>query len=602
MSIKIPTKLEFQPGVLKVDSLLAAVGRYVDADKIRFVQGKAQTIGGNVRRYPNTTLNGVPRSALAWTDVAGNTYLVIGTHTRLYCIKNGTEPVLDITPIGASGTLPASPTAGFTTVISTPTVTVTHVAHGLSVGQGVEFAASTVGGLNMLGRWTVATVPTANTYTFTHTSNATSTVSTVSGGGIAFSYDIAIGNINNTPIGSGGWGTTNGWGRGPWGGSAAAAGLGEPRFWSLDLWGTNLTANPTGGTLYTWDTVVARAAAVVGAPLVMRRHVVTESRFVLALSTTDPLVVQWQEQNVLTDWTPGIGKTAGSRRLQGGTRLVNGCTVQGLGNLLWTDTHCFLFTYTGSQFVFDSQITGKDCGLVAPKAFAMANTVPYWMGPQAFHRWVGYVEDIPRQEEIWEWFTLNANKPQMIKSFAHYDADFGEVTWWFPSIGSDEPSRYLKLSLEDFSWTPGTMTRTAVTSFKVDETRPFMTDYNGAIYLHEIGASDNGAIMPWYLQAAPIEIEDGDVNYDVNGYIPDFKRVAGSIDIQLDTYNRIPDSDEAAPLETQVRTFDASAMAGIVDFSANGRSVGVRLSSNVLNTAMRMGTAKLEVNQRGRRR
>ena len=102
--------------------------------------------------------------------------------------------------------------------------------------------------------------------------------------------------------------------------------------------------------------------------------------------------------------------------------------------------------------------------------------------------------------------------------------------------------------------------------------------------------------------SAPIEIMDGAKKYDVDGYVPDFENVSGSIDIQLDGYDRIPFSGSTAPLETQVRNFNAATGEEIVDFSTNGRSMAVRLSSSVINTAMRLGVAKLEVNPRGSRR
>ena len=63
------------------------------------------------------------------------------------------------------------------------TVTVTHAAHGLSVGQSITIAgAAAVGGITPNGTFTVASVVDANSYTYTFTSNATSTTS---GGGAA---------------------------------------------------------------------------------------------------------------------------------------------------------------------------------------------------------------------------------------------------------------------------------------------------------------------------------------------------------------------------------------------------------------------------------
>jgi len=68
----------------------------------------------------------------------------------------------------------------FSVTNASPTVTVTQAGHGLSTGDTITIAgASAVGGITPSGAYQV-TVLTANTYTVTHGSNATSTTT---GGG-----------------------------------------------------------------------------------------------------------------------------------------------------------------------------------------------------------------------------------------------------------------------------------------------------------------------------------------------------------------------------------------------------------------------------------
>jgi head-tail adaptor len=88
----------------------------------------------------------------------------------------------------ASGTL----TTPFRTVAASPIVTVVHNAHGLLPGAVVTFTGGiTAGGLNMNGTWTVLDVIASNQYRFTHSSNATTTVTTGAGnsGNPGYSYD-----------------------------------------------------------------------------------------------------------------------------------------------------------------------------------------------------------------------------------------------------------------------------------------------------------------------------------------------------------------------------------------------------------------------------
>ena len=85
------------------------------------------------------------------------------------------------------GTLGSNP---FTTTNASPTVTVADTAHGLAVGDIATYVgATTTGGLDMNGSWLVASVVDANSYTFTHDSNASSGAT---GGSAAVAYSYAF--------------------------------------------------------------------------------------------------------------------------------------------------------------------------------------------------------------------------------------------------------------------------------------------------------------------------------------------------------------------------------------------------------------------------
>jgi len=117
VSVKIPS------GIVKSTGVLEAAGRYIDGDHVRFSAGKPEKIGG-------------------WAKLRSNVEL----------------------------------TSAFTTTNASPTVTVSYTQHGLVVGQHftIDSPSATVGGLAMNGDWEVASVVNANSFTFTHTSNATS--------------------------------------------------------------------------------------------------------------------------------------------------------------------------------------------------------------------------------------------------------------------------------------------------------------------------------------------------------------------------------------------------------------------------------------------
>src|SRR6266702_6611190 len=171
-----PLPITPPPGVVLNETKRGAEGRYIASRNIRFVKGKAQKTGGNVRAVVTPT-SGAPRALHAWRDTLQNSYLAAGTYRKLY-VYDSSFLQNDITPIRASGTLGNNP---FTTTNGSPTVTVAHTAHGANVGDTVIIAGSAaVGCITPNGAFVITLVNNANSYTFNFTSNATSGAS---GGG-----------------------------------------------------------------------------------------------------------------------------------------------------------------------------------------------------------------------------------------------------------------------------------------------------------------------------------------------------------------------------------------------------------------------------------
>jgi hypothetical protein len=237
------TELAFSPGVYKDDSPLDAEGFFIDSDKIRFVRGKAQTIGG-WERATTSTITGLCRGAWTWADTSRRPYAAFGTHLRLHAMDSD-GALYDITPIVARGEL-GNP---FSTTNASPTVTVSHTAHGLSLDQKVKFTnASAVGGITVTGEYTVAAVIDANSYTITHASPASSTAGPDGGAVVDYEYFLAPGQQDG--LGGLGYGT-GGYGSGTYGSPAVGYTL-YPRSWSIDNWGQNLVANPRGQGIFEW--------------------------------------------------------------------------------------------------------------------------------------------------------------------------------------------------------------------------------------------------------------------------------------------------------------------------------------------------------------
>ena len=237
------TELDFQPGVYLDDSALAARGRYVAANNIRFVRGKPQTRYGN-EKFSTSTVVGVARGIHAWADVNRTPYLAVGTHQRLYAYdQNGIQT--DITPVASYGTL----TNPFTTN-STTTITVAHTAHGLTDQTLVKwpFISGTVNGATVTAttRYVISLID-ANTYSFVADTTATSTGAATTG---LTDYEYGLNAGNQDGLAGAGFGT-GGYGSGTWGGSNSGLTL-YPCSWSFAFWGQNLVANPRGQAIFEW--------------------------------------------------------------------------------------------------------------------------------------------------------------------------------------------------------------------------------------------------------------------------------------------------------------------------------------------------------------
>jgi hypothetical protein len=238
------TKLEWKPGVIKDDTPLVTEGGWTDADKVRFVRDRPQTIGGWDRLITDT-FEGIARGAHAWGDVQGHKFLAWGTAAKLYVVLGGA--IKDITPVFDEGV----GVNALTTTSGSTTVQVTHVAHGLSTGQVATYTnqQTPVGGLTLNGPYPV-TVIDPDHYTVVAASAATSSAGP-GGGGIDYSYSMTVGRVDGVGAPSG-FGAGYYGGPGGYGGTITSAAT-QPRTWTMGNFGENLVAVPRGGPLFEYQ-------------------------------------------------------------------------------------------------------------------------------------------------------------------------------------------------------------------------------------------------------------------------------------------------------------------------------------------------------------
>lgn len=596
--MSIIKNVNVQPGVVKDDTELIAserrnIRRWVDSDRIRFVHGRPQKLGGWAKQE-TTTFTGICRAMLAWLDNDNNKRICLGTHLKLQVAEGATFS--NITPTSSTGQL-SNP---FDVTSGSPTVTVNHVNNGRNVRDYVEFAnASAVGGITPDGNYDVKTVAAdGDSYTITHGSNATSTVSG-GGGTVDYEYEIPVGLADGT--------AGTGYGVGPYGkeewGDARTGGDTidlVPRTWSIDNFGEFIVVNPRGLDIYQWELDKdTRAALLTEAPKNCTAIFVTEEKHIVALGADrQKMLVAWCDQDRSNVWKPSDQNTAGSRGLTGGSEILAGLRTRGT-NLILTDASIWRMTFLGGIgtgiFGFEQMAAGS-VGIVGPKAACEVDGVVFWMGRNDFYFYDGLVRRMPNSKDIRRFVFDNLTELQRAKCHCGINTLFSEICWFYPD--ATEITRYVKYNYDDRAWDVGTLARTAMIDRGVFD-NPLMAGADNIIYKHESGKDDVQAsstvAMDEFITSAPFQLGDGTFATDINSVLTDFRDVSGHLNIDILT-REYPQS----PQET-TRFGPVVANTTKVDGRASGRLIAEKISSGILGSAWRMGTIGFDIERAGKR-
>ena len=607
-------KAAFAPGIDKQITTYGAEGRWVDSKNVRFRTGLPEKIGGWEKVIIPTVIGAV-RASLAWVSNAGVRQLALGTDRKLYIYSEGL--VVDITPIR----LEAALTGPFAMTSGSPTVTVTHSSHGAGVGDFVTFDSfSTAQGLDMNNEFEITEIVDGNTYKVTHTSNASGTASSQGGSGNA-KYQITVG-TDRSAFGFG-WGTGT-WNAGTWNTPRSTSSIQlEATYWNLDTFGEDLLAIRNNDALYRWDLssgTGTRAQKVSQAPTASRvllvsspdRHIFlfgTETT-IGSTTTQDDLFLRFSSQEDFNTWTPLSTNTAGSFRIQDGSKVVAAKRSRG-SILVWTDTALHALNNIGPPFIFGLNQIGSNCGAVSANAVADVNGTTYWMSQTAFYQFDGAIKKLDCTVQDFVFDDINATANGQI-SIA-INTDFNEVTWFYATKNSDFLDASVTYNyLENVWYTNNGFTRTSWVDRGV-YALPYATSYsstatatntpvplgltNGAttLFRHESGVNDDGAAMDCQITSGDFDIKEGDEVFLCSRVIPDFKDQVGNTEIKVEFANY--------PASTNTRSFTSTTSSSTKFFSTRGRGrqANVKVSSDTLDANWRFGTLRLDVKPDGTR-
>jgi len=636
-------KLQFQPGINRETTSYTNEGGWYDCDKVRFRSGFPEKIGGWSKVGFNSFL-GSCRALWPWRTLGLDTYLGVGTHLKYY-VEYG-NGYYDITPIRsttAAGDVTFSATDGSTTI------TVNDPSHGAVQNDFVTFSGATSLGGNITAdvlnqEYQIAEILDTSSYTiiarevaslsditvdgqYTPTPVTANASDTGNGGAsVVGTYQISVG-LDTSIVGTG-WGAGP-WSRGTWGSGATVDLITDTlRIWTHDNFGEDLLFNVMNGGIYYWDSsgispLTTRGVALSDlpgadlAPTIATKVLVSDvDRHVIAfgcdplenIGQQDPLLIRFSDQENVVDWNPTTTNTAGDLRLGSGSKIVTAIeTRQQI--LVFTDVSLHAMQYIGPPFTFGINMISENITIRSPISVAAVEDTVYWMGKNEFYVYNGGVQTLPCSVRDYVFSDFNATQAE--KCFASVNSSFSEIWWFYPSADSDNNDRYVIYNYLQNVWYYGNLTRTAWIDRGVNET-PIAAGRDGYLYNHEVGF-DDGSTSPAsaitaYIESSQFDLGEGDQFSFVRRLIPDLTfRNSTSNDSTVNFTLKARNFPGGAYLQSNSKSVEKTASVPVEQFTQDahirlrGRSMAIRVDSDVTGTGWRLGSPRIDVRSDGRR-
>jgi hypothetical protein len=627
------SRIDFQPGINKEETDLAAKGGWVDGNLIRFRKGRPEKVGGWFKRGLQSFL-GSCRALHSWISLGGTRYLGLGT-TFKYYIEEG-DNYYDVTPIRKTSTNSIT----FAATNGSSTITVTDSSNGSVSNDFVTFSgAVSLGGLitaDVLNQeYQIDLVTSANTYTITAkdtsgaevTANASDTGN--GGSGVDGSYQINVG--LDTYVSSAGWGLGT-WGSGGFGSASAISAVNQLRLWTHDNFGENLIINVRGAGIYRWvenSGTSERAvllSGVSGANLVptIGLQVITSEtdRHLIVLGADpivanarsgviDPMLVAFSSSEDDLQFEPLATNSAGSVRLSSGSFIVGGIKSR-QEILIWTDTSLYSMSFIGPPLTFAINLVNEGAGIVGPKAAVNAPNGVYYASKTGFYFYNGAVQKLPCtvQEYVFEDLDLG----QAFKCFMGLNSEFGEMWFFYPSLtdGTGEISRYVIYNYEENTWSVGSLIRYSWIDAGIED-QPIaagLTSSENCVFDHETGFDDyNQPMSGVFIESADIDVSDGENFAFIKRVIPDVAFIKDSSVSNTPAMNIVlKRRDFPGQSLTTDSTTQVTESSTFNSLRSRARQVVLRFESDddassgdQVGYKWRLGATRLDLQQSGRR-
>ena len=442
-----------------------------------------------------------------------------------------------------------------------------------------------------------------------------------------------------------------------WGEATSASEVSlEPGLWSLSNFGQVLVATIANGKTFTWNAgnaarLTTRASTSTSGfstsanPTATRvtlispttRHLIhlgTETT-IGDTTTQDDMFIRFSDQEDINDYTPTAINSAGTQRLQDGTKIMGALKAKET-ILIWTDNALYTMKFIGAPFTFGFEQVGTNCGLIGKNAAVEIDGTAFWMSPNGLFMFDGTVKSLPCSVEDFVYDSLDTTKGQQV--YAGLNNQFTEVVWYYPSTSSEYNDKYLVFNYGEQArggvWYIGTEARTSW----IDSTvypKPFATKFTSSssgtfptvvgedglgqtvLFEHEVGTDQvnpdgTTTTVTSFVKSYDFDIQSraqnaqgrstgptiaGETFLAMRRFVPDFKTLDGNAKVTL-AVKRYPQQSDTT---TTLSPFTINSSTDKKDTRARGRYVNVKIENDSSSQTWRFGTFKIDVQADGRR-
>jgi len=419
----------------------------------------------------------------------------------------------------------------------------------------------------------------------------------------------------------------------------------DPASWSLDNFGEQLIATIKNGESFSWNPINSnpnaldtRATLISNAPTASVMSLVSDrDRHLIMLGTEttigsqgtqDKMFIRFSDQENISDYTPTSVNTAGTFRLDSGTKIVGAIKGKDYTFIL-TDNAAYVMQFVGPPFTFSIRQVGSNCGCIGQHAIKYVNGIVYWMGESGgFFVYDGTVKSLPCTVEDFVFTTKNGDNLGVNYSngeivYVGLNHLYEEICWYYPKASSNVNDRYVCYNYQNGTWVTGSLSRTTWVDANLYE-NPYATEFNSTglptfptvqgvtningstkYFEHEKGV--NEVDSSGNKTAIPAFIESGDFSLNIEGnaqvfmsmkrFVPDFKTLQGNATITILLRDFPSDTEVSSPLGP----FTVTSSTQKIDTRARARFASLKIANTTTDENWRFGTFRADIQPDGMR-